>query len=139
MPTYTTHLGLAKPDAAQNNWTSLMNGNLDSIDSALAAASGASEHVVSYSSTPNFDLSQGNVQKILLTGNVSSSSVSNPSAGFYLFVIVQDATGGRTFTFPSSFRGTGSVSASDGTATANSYASQLFAYLPSTVRVRANA
>jgi pectin methylesterase-like acyl-CoA thioesterase len=36
VPTLTTHLGLSKPDAGQEDWNGLMNGNLDALDAAIA-------------------------------------------------------------------------------------------------------
>lgn len=50
--------------------------------------------------TKNFDWSNGLTQKISLTGN-STWTFSNPSSGErYEVLISQDATGGRTITFP---------------------------------------
>jgi hypothetical protein len=58
-------------------------------------------NTVTFSATPVFDLSLGSVQKLTLTGNVTSSTVSNGTAGgSYSFEICQDATGGRTFVPP---------------------------------------
>lgn len=64
------------------------------------------KNTVSYSSTPTFDLSLGSQQQITLTGDVSSSSISNISAGQRVtFKIIQDATGGRAFTWPTEVLG----------------------------------
>jgi hypothetical protein len=61
---------------------------------------------VTFSSTPTFDAKLGNTQKITLTGNVSSSTLSNATAGEQInFIICQDATGSRTFTWPSNVKG----------------------------------
>lgn len=63
-------------------------------------------NLVSYSATPAFNLGLGWLQKITLTGNVTSSSVSNPTAGVtYSFLICQDGTGSRLFVWPTSFHG----------------------------------
>jgi hypothetical protein len=57
---------------------------------------------VAFSSTPTFDASRGNTQKITLTGNVSSSSLANAATGEQInWIICQDGTGGRTFVWPS--------------------------------------
>ena len=52
------------------------------------------------------DVSAGNHQTMTLTGNVTLT-ISNPppasTAGFLFLYITQDATGGRTVTFPASF------------------------------------
>ena len=69
-----------------------------SIRSALNA--------VAFSVTPTFDASVGNTQKIMLAGNVTGSTLANASAGEVLyFIICQDSTGGRTFTWPSNVHG----------------------------------
>lgn len=68
--------------------------------------------VVSFSATPVFDASTFAFPTfdITLTGNVSSSSVSNPTTGQQItFIIRQDATGSRTFAFPANFKGTSNI------------------------------
>ena len=61
---------------------------------------------VIFSATPTFDASLGNTIKITLTGNVTSSTLSNATAGQTLnFVICQDATGSRTFVWPTNVLG----------------------------------
>jgi hypothetical protein len=58
-------------------------------------------NTVTFSATPTFDCSLGSVQKLTLTGNVTSSSLANCQAGQWVaFEICQDATGGRTFANP---------------------------------------
>lgn len=65
---------------------------------------------VAYSATPAFDLSNGNVQRITLTGDVTSSTFTLDGGStfpdgyqFYLRVL-QDSTGSRLFTFPANVR-----------------------------------
>jgi hypothetical protein len=61
---------------------------------------------VPFSATPVFNAFKGNVFKITLTGNVTSSTLSNARAGQELyFEICQDGTGGRTFVPPTSIVG----------------------------------
>jgi hypothetical protein len=63
-------------------------------------------NVVTFSSTPTFDASLGNTQKIILTGNVTSSTLSNATTGQQIhFLICQDATGNRTFVWPANVKG----------------------------------
>jgi len=72
------------------------------LDVAKAIVSGL--NVVTFSSTPTFDASLGNTQKITLSGNVTSSTLSNATAGQTInFLICQDATGSRTFVWPTNF------------------------------------
>jgi len=63
-------------------------------------------NVVTFSATPTFNASLGNTQKITLTANVTSSTLSNATAGQTInFLICQDATGGRTFVWPTNVKG----------------------------------
>lgn len=62
-------------------------------------------NVVAFSATPIFDLSLGNVQKIMLSGNVRTSKLKNITTGEKTtFIICQDNMGGRTFNWPSELR-----------------------------------
>lgn len=62
---------------------------------------------VPYASSVTFDAAQSSGFRLLLTGNVSSSTLINTSTGQLLtFVIMQDATGGRTFPWPGTLLGT---------------------------------
>lgn len=64
-----------------------------------------------------------NHYKLTLTGDVTSLAITSPPAsgrtGFFTMEIIQDATGGRTFAFPSSFVWSGDASAPTITSTAN--------------------
>jgi hypothetical protein len=66
----------------------------------------AALNTVGFSSTPTFDAALGNTQKITLGGDVTSSTLSNATAGEQInFLICQDATGNRTFVWPSNVKG----------------------------------
>ena len=79
----------------EGGWVQVNNG---AIASQLAT--------VTFSTTPTFDASAGNTQKITLTGNVTSSTLSNARAGEELkFVVCQDSTGNRTFAWPANVKG----------------------------------
>jgi hypothetical protein len=79
---------------------------------------------VAFSATPVFNAAAVSGFTITLTGNVTSSSVTNPSTGQRLtFIITQDGTGGRTFAWPANFKG-----ASDILLDANSVTIQTFIY-----------
>jgi hypothetical protein len=83
-------------------------------DQQISAAGGliGGLNNVTFSATPVFDFSKGNTQMITLTANATSSSVVNATAGqVLLFLICQDATGGRTFAWPSSVKGGGTIGA----------------------------
>ena len=61
---------------------------------------------VAFSATPIFDASTASTFKLTLTGNVTSSTLTNAVAGEPLaFEVCQDATGGRTFVPPATVQG----------------------------------
>jgi hypothetical protein len=61
---------------------------------------------VTFSATPTFDASTASTLKLTLTGNVTSSTLSNAVAGEPINIeICQDATGGRTFVPPANVQG----------------------------------
>lgn len=67
---------------------------------------------VSFSATPIFDLANGDLQTITLTADVTSSTISltggTVKAGAILILrIIQDATGGRLFNWPTNVLGAG--------------------------------
>lgn len=81
-------------------------------DYQISAAGGVISGLnnVTFSATPSFDFSKGNTQMLTLTGNVTSSSLVNASAGQrLLFIICQDATGNRSFVWPVSVKGGGTI------------------------------
>lgn len=128
MPTTTAHFLLTKPDHGQTGWDSGMNTNLDTIDTKLAAPMGT-PNVVTSSSTPLFDLSKGHYHKLTMTMSAAAPIVQNPLDGqLYKFVIKQDAVGGWSFTFPSSFKGAGVISTAQGNATALTVNIQVFTW-----------
>lgn len=67
---------------------------------------------VPYGVSLSFDASKANGFQVLLTGNVSASSLVNCYAGQEItFVIQQDGSGGRTFSWPSNVLNPGTVDA----------------------------
>lgn len=67
-------------------------------------------NAVTFSATPTFDASLGNTQTVTLTGNVTSSTLSNCAAGeFLVFDIIQDAAGSRTFVWPTNILNAGTI------------------------------
>jgi hypothetical protein len=81
-------------------------------------------NAVAFSATPQFDASGSSAFSMTLTGNVTSSSVTNAFASQRIaFIITQDATGGRTFAWPPNFKGASAISPD-----ANSVSVQEFIY-----------
>jgi hypothetical protein len=79
-------------------------------------------NVVTFSSTPTFDARLGNTQKITLTGNVSSSTLANAAAGEQVnFIICQDATGNRTFAWPTNVKGGMAIGSTASTCSAQNF------------------
>lgn len=63
-------------------------------------------NTVTYSATPTFNAALGGTQAITLTGNVTSSTLTNTIDGQKVkFRIVQDSTGGRSFAWPTNVKG----------------------------------
>ena len=90
------------------------------------AADIAGIKAVSFSATPVFDASTFALPTftMTLTGNVTSSSVTNPIAGQRIaFVLTQDGTGGRTFAWPTNFHAASNIGPD-----ANSVSVQEFLY-----------
>ncbi len=102
-----------------NSGTSLTAGG------KLTTAGGATGlATVTFSATPTYDASVTNGFKLTLTGNVTSSTLSNAVAGQVVtFVFCQDATGGRTNVWPTNVKGGGII-----TPTANICSMQSFEY-----------
>ena len=60
------------------------------------------QHTTAFTATPVFDAGITDNWKMTLTGNVTSSTLVSPEAGHtYTWEICQDATGSRTFAWPS--------------------------------------
>jgi hypothetical protein len=103
--TVTNNYGLyVDPQTAGTNNYAIFTAGTTPSQFGGAVISGL--NVVTFSSTPTFDARVGNTQKITLTGNVTSSTLANATAGEQInFIICQDATGNRTFTWPSNVKG----------------------------------
>lgn len=70
---------------------------------------------VAFSATPTFDASTASTFKLTLTGNVTSSTLSNAVAGEPLaFEICQDGVGGRTFVPPANVLNMGIIASTAG-------------------------
>jgi len=92
----------------------------------MAAADIFGTTAVTFSATPTFNAATfaSPTFTMTLTGNVTSSTVSNPIPGQIItFVLTQDATGSRTFAWPTNFKAASNV---DGTA--SSISVQSFVY-----------
>jgi len=112
-------------DVGSSNWSifaagtapSSFGGSVISGRSVIAAV-----NTVAFSSVPTFDAALGNTQKITLSGNVTSSTLSNATAGQWLhFVICQDATGNRTFVWPSNVKGGMTIGSTASTCSAQNF------------------
>lgn len=73
---------------------------------------------VTFSATPTFNADNGNLFKLTLTGNVTSSTLSNAVIGQPLaFEVCQDGTGSRTFVPPTNVSGWVTISSTASTCT----------------------
>jgi hypothetical protein len=77
---------------------------------------------VTFSATPTFDIATGTTQKITLTANVTSSTLSNALSGQQLnFIVCQDSTGSRTFVWPTNVKGAMTIGSTLSTCSAQSF------------------
>lgn len=77
---------------------------------------------ITFSATPTFDASKSDVFKIVLTANVTSSTLIGAEAGQWLsFLICQDGTGSRTFSWPSQINGPITIGSGANTCTLETY------------------
>ena len=105
--------------AGTNNWAIYTKGTAP-VQFEGPVISGL--NTVTFSSTPAFDAKLGNTQKITLTGNVTSSTLSNATGGEQIhFLICQDATGSRTFVWPSNVKGGMTIGSSASTCSAQNF------------------
>ena len=70
--------------------------------------------VATFSATPTFDCSLGDSFSITVTGNVTSSTLSNVTPGQRLTFWIKQSGGGFTFAWPSNVKGGGTISGTDG-------------------------
>jgi hypothetical protein len=76
------------------------------------AADIAGIKAVTFSATPVFDASLFALPTftLTLTANITSSSVTNPTAGQHIaFILTQDGTGGWSFVWPANFHGASNI------------------------------
>ena len=92
---------------SDSNWATLV-AVLSNIKTS--ADFGATIVTVSYASSITFNAATAPSFDLTLTGNVTSSTLINTSAGqLLLFIVSQDATGARTFSWPPSMSAPGSI------------------------------
>lgn len=107
MTTYNTNLLPAQPGLDLGSLVQPWDGFFQNLYLAgVIIYAGSQLNTVTWSAAPDFDFSLGQSQLIVLSGDVASSTVSNPVAGIpYTFIIRQDSTGGWTFVWPTNFLG----------------------------------
>lgn len=99
---------------------SSLQGSGDSGSASVPAIAGRVE--VPFSRSPDFDLAAGSVQSMTLKGDVADSSLLNISDGQVVtFVICQDATGGKAFTWPRNVKGGMVVGSTPGSCSAQPF------------------
>lgn len=106
---------------AHNFVTALSSSGVGTLaQPAFADISGAAsatqknelQATIAFSATPVFDASVNGSNIIVLTGNVSSSTLTGGVAGQrFTFIIMQDGVGSHTFVFPTNVKGAGTIAA----------------------------
>jgi hypothetical protein len=110
--TATLNLNLANQSANK-----ILAGPASGAPGPVTARSAAAADIfgitaVTFSATPTFDASTfaSPTFTMTLTGNVTSSTISNPIPGQTItFIIKQDGTGGWTFAWPASTKGSSAI------------------------------
>jgi hypothetical protein len=107
----------------QSGGSNLVFGKKDSGRAFIANGAVISGlNSVAFSASPTFDANLGNTHEITLTGNVTSSTLSNAGAGQKLnFIICQDSTGGRTFAWPANVKGAMTIGSTASKCSAQSF------------------
>jgi len=106
--TFTLNLGLANQNANSFLAGPASGGAGATASRLMVAADIFGITTVAFVATPVFDASTfpSPLFKMTLTGNVTSSSVTNPTNGQLItFELTQDGTGSRTFAWPADFKG----------------------------------
>src|SRR6185437_1233708 len=127
-PTVSTVDGLASLALTTNQGCLISSDGQNYFSMRGIGSAGGSSNAgfttVTFSATPTFDSSVANTFQITLTGNVTSSTLVNAVAGEILtFIIIQDATGSRSFQWPTNVKTAEVISA-----TANSRSIQSFIF-----------
>jgi hypothetical protein len=93
---------------------------LDDVTSKLAIL--LDQLTLPFSATPTFDAGRTSVFVMVLTGNVTSSTLANGRPGQPLrFILRQDGTGARTFAWPTIVKGAMVISAGANTTSAQDF------------------
>ncbi len=100
------------------NILTIVNGFKSLIDVPIArtdqsqqftATQGINSSVIPFSATPVVNMNLSNSFSLLLTGNVTTLSVSNIRQGYFSIIFTQDATGSRTVAYSNSFSFPGGI------------------------------
>lgn len=95
---------ITEPTIGQTNWGTTLNTALTQLDT-IGASNGYHTQTLAAGGAVTIDASTGRFQNILLQANATSSSVTNASVGQLLTVQwTQDATGSRTYVWPTNFK-----------------------------------
>jgi hypothetical protein len=108
--------GYVCSDANLNQLATIYGNLLTQADMVAGLAT------VAYSAAPTFNAAAATGFDLTLTGNVTSSTLTNIIPGKVItFVIVQDATGGRTFAWPTNVIGAGTPDTTAGAVSVQSF------------------
>ena len=111
MGTNTPDYNFYKPTAGEDGWATLVNDSFDDLDDLLSGdqilVAIANKNYIetqvtdTQSTTYSVDLSQGNIHKLTLTGDVTIdfTNVDATNVNSVVLHLVQDGTGGRTPSF----------------------------------------
>lgn len=107
---------ITEPTIGQTNWGTTLNAALTQLDT-VGASNGY--HTQTTSGAVTIDASTGQVQNVTMSGNVTSSTITNASVGQRLTIMWrQDGTGTRTYVWPTGIKWAGGAAPAAGATTA---------------------
>lgn len=93
-------MAVTEPGIGTSNWGVTLNTAITQLDT-IGASSGLVAQTLAATGTVVFNALNGQYQKVTLSANATSSSITNPSNGQRITIQwLQDATGGRTYVWP---------------------------------------
>lgn len=84
-----------------------INPNMELVTVAQLVNYDIPASVLTFAATTNLDVSTTNLFEVTLTGNVTFTASNAQSGSIFELIIIQDATGSRTGTFPANFKFSG--------------------------------
>lgn len=96
-------MAVTEPAIGSTNWGPVLNAAITQVDT-IGPSSGLVTNAAATGAV-TINAAAGQSQLLTLTGNVTSSTITNPQPGQKLHIALrQDATGSRTFAWPANVK-----------------------------------